>query len=155
MKKVTRFVVSAAVILLGVTSVTFAENTPPVAACRSYLGYPDLAFDSLLSSSRTLAKTVAAQLNTCLKANVCSTMSTIDHCAAKLASRTFISNFYANYSSTPNLFSGTGGGLGKSRSTPPSLPRPNTATKNTEPAVSSQTPVVNTNKATNSSINWY
>lgn len=159
MKKIT-CTISSAIALLGVTSITIADNPPPIAACKNYLRYSDSQFDSWLSSNRKQAKTVSTQLASCLHANSCSIIGDIDNCAATLASRTFLSTFYANYSSNlsiPNAFPGGRRGfsrIGDVHSTP-SAAKITTTTQSVINSPTTQAPVKNTDKTSGSSINWY
>lgn len=157
MKKLKCFVVSSsAIALLGIVSVTIADNPPPITACEKYLSYSDSQFDSWLKSNTKDAKIVSAELGECLQANSCNAISSIDNCSATLASRTFLSTFYANYTADNNSLAPAPSGEGNhaTNAAPPPSSSGNT-NNNTANAVGGSGKSPAAPKSTSSSVHWF
>lgn len=157
MKKLKCFVVSSsAIALLGIASITIADNPPPIVACEKYLSYSDSQFESWLKSNNKDAKIVSAELGECLQTNSCNSISRVDNCSATLASRTFLSTFYANYttdnSSLAPPSSGPGNHVANAAPPPSSSGGTNNHTAN---AVGGSDKSSAAPKSTSSSVHWF
>lgn len=158
MNKLKCFALSCSVItLFGVLCVTIADNPPSVTVCEKYLNYSDSQFKALVAVSSNNAKIIAAQLSNCLQSNICSNISNANDCAATLASRTFLSNFYANYTSKGGYDAPMPPPSTSGYNYPPPPPASSYSgggANNTANAVSSNAPAPN-NKSTSTSVHWY
>lgn len=83
------------VILLCTTSLCFSDSAL-ISQCANYLSYSDSQFDSLLTSSKNTANNISFILNSCVLENACSDLNIGDQCPSLLATRTFLSNYFAN-----------------------------------------------------------
>lgn len=152
MNKLKCFVLSSsAVAVFGIVSVTIADTPPSTASCEKFLEYSDSQFNTLVSENSNTAQIIATELGECLQFNSCSDISNVNNCSATLASRTFLSNFYANYTNKGGYGAPTPPSGGSNYSSPPSS---GGGASNTANAVSSHAPAPS-NKATSSSVHWY
>lgn len=97
MNKLKWLTLMTALMVTSITTVSFANDNPPISKCTRYLNYSDSQFNALLSGNQGVAKSVANALSACQIANVCSHVTGIDHCAVTLANRSFTSEYYANF----------------------------------------------------------
>ena len=142
----------AAVALMGVTSIGLAGDPSP-SDCDKYLQYSDDQFNAQLSNQSTSAA-IAETLGACQVANMCSDIADVDNCAATLATREFVSNYYANYTPTADHAS-------RGRRSGAGAPTPAPQKRSAILAPSISAPANNDNqaeapkKSTSNNIHWF
>lgn len=157
MNKLKFFIISSsAATLLTILPVALADNPPSIAVCEKYLYSSDSQFNALVSASSGNAQAAAAALGSCLHFNICSSVTNVNHCAATLATRTYLSNFYANYNDHMGYPAPTSPFIELNNPSPPHAAS-GSAKNNTNAAntVSNNTPATNTNKSTSTTVHWY